>query len=91
MKRAISILLANNVQFNLFPRLQCTIAVIIFVLMAAFIGSIGYSLSCPCQGNCGRDGWAGKGGEGLGNLTNHILWDPGTFVSPLAAIVHPAG
>ena len=21
-------------------------------------------------------------GDGLGNLTNHILWDPGTFVSP---------
>ena len=32
-----------------------------------------------------------EGGDGLGNLTNHILWDPGTFVSPLAAIVHPAG
>ena len=31
-----------------------------------------------------------EGGDGLGNLTNHILWDPGTFVSPLAAIVHPA-
>ena len=28
-------------------------------------------------------------GDGLGNLTNHILWDPGTFLSPLAAIVHP--
>ena len=32
-----------------------------------------------------------EGGDGLGNLTNHILWDPGTFVSPLAGIVHPAG
>ena len=30
-------------------------------------------------------------GDGLGNLTNHILWDPGTFVSPLADIVYPAG
>ena len=32
-----------------------------------------------------------EGGDGLGNLTNHILWDPGTFVPPLAGIVHPAG
>ena len=22
-----------------------------------------------------------EGGDGLGNLTNHILWDPGTLVS----------
>ena len=77
MKRAISILLANNVQFNLFPQLQCTIAVIIFVLMAAFIGSIGYSLSCPCQGKL-RKGWLGrKGGWGVGESNQPYSLGPG--------------
>ena len=44
----------------------------------------------PLSGKIAEGAVGQEGGDGLGNLTNHILWDPGTFVSPLAAIVHPA-